>query len=69
LSIEGIENLKKLEVLDIRDTTNLRDVNSLMEIYPDKIYIRGSLLKKKDFPAHVQEAIDWQDESGYKYYS
>ena len=63
LSIEGIENLKKLEELDIRDTINLRDVNSLMEIYPDKIYIWGSLLKKNDFPAHIQEAIDWQERS------
>ena len=63
LSLEGIVNLKKPEVLDIRDTINLRDINSLMEIYPDKIYIHGSLLKKNDFPAHLQEAINWQERS------
>jgi hypothetical protein len=35
-------------------------IDALQEMMIEQIYISGSLLKKSDFPAHLQDSIDWQ---------
>ena len=59
-SLEGLEKNEHLEILDITRMESLKDIKALDNINIDKLYIAGGLLKKIDFPAHLQDNIDWQ---------
>ncbi len=59
-SLEGLEQFEHLKMLDLTRMENLKDIKALDNIKIDKLYISGCLLKKIDFPAHLQVNIDWQ---------
>jgi hypothetical protein len=59
-SLNGIERLKKLEKLDLTSMISLSDIKVLEEMTIELIYIKECLLKKADFPQHLQDHIDWQ---------
>lgn len=58
-SLSGIENLKNLKVLSLTRMEYLKDISALDNLNIEKVYISGCLLKKADFPAHLQNNIDW----------
>lgn len=59
-TLQGLENFSHLEKLDITRTEKLADVSALSNVQIDTLYISGCLLKKADFPKHLQDSIDWQ---------
>ena len=59
-SLEGLEQFEHLKMLDLTRMENLKDIKALGNIKVDTLYISGCLLKKVDFPAHLQDNIDWQ---------
>jgi hypothetical protein len=59
-SLEGLEQFEHLKMLDLTRMENLKDIKALDNIKIDELYISGCLLKKIDFPAHLQDNIDWQ---------
>jgi hypothetical protein len=59
-SLAGLEQIEHLKMLDLTRTESLKDIRALDNIKIDELYISGCLLKKIDFPAHLQDNIDWQ---------
>ena len=59
-SLEGIEQIEHLKMLDLTRMENLKDIKALDNINIDALFISGCLLKKVDFPSHLQDNIDWQ---------
>ena len=59
-SLEGLEKIEHLKMLDLTRMENLKDIKVLENMNIDALYISGCLLKKVDFPSHLQDNIDWQ---------
>jgi hypothetical protein len=59
-TLDGLEELTQIDQLIITKTSALRDISALSNITIGTLYIADSLLKKADFPAHLQDCIDWQ---------
>jgi len=57
-SLKGIGHLIKLRQLNL-ENTRLQDISELEKMKIDRILISGCNKKKKDFPAHLQNNIEW----------
>jgi len=59
-SLEGIQHCKNLKHLNLADTEKLSDISALEGMMIEELFINGCLLKKSDFPTHLEDFIDWQ---------
>jgi Leucine-rich repeat (LRR) protein len=59
LSLKGIAHLRHLKLLNLKNTPNLADISDLEHVMVDAIFIRGSKMKKADFPEHLRQNVVW----------
>ena len=59
-SLKGLEGLNRLSSLNLKGTANLDNIESLKNKYIKLISIKGSKLKKGDFPDHLQDCVEWR---------
>lgn len=59
-TLKGLNQIEHLKMLDLTRLKNLKDIKALNNMKIDILYIAGGLLKKVDFPDHLQDNIDWQ---------
>jgi len=60
-SLDGIENISSLKFLSIVEMTSLKDIKALDNMQLDELFIADGAFKKADFPAHLQDKINWQE--------